>query len=97
MIQANLAEPQSITRIARVAGVSTRHLQTLFNANPGVAPNGHCRPVRLNRASRMLIETRLPALEIAGLTGFASPASFTRAYRRQHGESPRETRGRARR
>ncbi len=44
----------------------------------------------------MLIETRRPVLEVAGLTGFASPASFARAYRRQHGESPRETRGRAR-
>ena len=51
----------------------------------------------MNRARRLLIETRLPALEIAERTGYASPASFTRAYRRQHGESPRETRGMARR
>ena len=45
----------------------------------------------------VLIETRLPALEIAERTGYASPASFTRAYRRQHGEGPRETRAGARR
>ncbi len=96
VMEANLAEPQSITRIARVAGVSARHLQTLFNANLGVTPYGYYQAVRLNRARRMLIETRRPALEIAELTGFASPASFTRAYRRQHGESPRETRARAR-
>ncbi len=97
VMEANLAEPQSIARIARVAGVSARHLQTLFRDNLGVTPYGYYQAVRLNRARRMLIETRRLALEIAELTGFASPASFARAYRRQHGESPRETRGRARR
>ena len=96
-MEANLAEPRPIPRIARAAGVGTRHLQTLFRGNLGVSPHGYYLAVRLNRARRMLIETRRPALEIAERTGFASPASFTRAYRRQHGESPRETRGRARR
>ena len=97
VMEANLAEPRSIPRIARAAGVGARHLQTLFNANLGVSPHAYYQAVRLNRARRMLIETRRPALEIAEATGFASPASFSRAYRRQHGESPTETRARARR
>ena len=96
VMEANLAEPPPIPRIARLAGVSTRHLQTLFNDNLGVTPYAYYQAIRLNRARRMLIETRRPALEIAELSGFASPSSFTRAYRRQHGESPRETRERAR-
>ncbi len=97
VMEANLAEPRSISRIARAAGVGARHLQTLFRDNLGVTPYAYYQAVRLNRARRMLIETRRPVLEVAGLTGFASPASFARAYRRQHGESPRETRGMARR
>jgi transcriptional regulator GlxA family with amidase domain len=76
--------------------VSTRHLQTLFAEHFGTSPYAHYLALRLNRARRLLIETRAPALEIAEMTGFASPASFTRAYRRQHGESPRETRAMAR-
>jgi transcriptional regulator GlxA family with amidase domain len=96
-MEAHLDEPWPITRIARAAGVSARHLQTLFRSNLGASPYGHYQALRLNRARRLLIETRMPALEIAELTGFTSPASFTRAYRRQHGESPRETRGMARR
>jgi transcriptional regulator GlxA family with amidase domain len=96
VMEASLAEPPPIPRIARLAGVSTRHLQTLFNNNLGVTPYAYYQAIRLNRARRMLIETRRPALEIAELSGFSSPSSFTRAYRRQHGESPRETRGRAR-
>ncbi len=95
-MDAHLDEPWPITRIARTAGVSARHLQTLFRDNLGVSPYAHYLALRMNRARRLLIETRLPALEIAERTGCASPASFTRAYRRQHGESPRETRGRAR-
>jgi transcriptional regulator GlxA family with amidase domain len=96
-MEAHLDEPWPITRIARAAGVSARHLQTLFCDNLGVSPYAHYLALRMNRARRLLIETRLPALEIAERTGYASPASFTRAYRRQHGESPRETRGMARR
>ncbi len=95
-MDAHLDEPWPITRIARTAGVSARHLQTLFRDNLGVLPYAHYLALRMNRARRLLIETRLPALEITERTGFASPASFTRAYRRQHGESPRETRRRAR-
>jgi transcriptional regulator GlxA family with amidase domain len=95
-MEAHLDEPLPVTRIARAAGVGARHLQTLFRAHFGISPYAHYQALRLNRARRLLIETRRPALEIAEQTGFASPASFTRAYRRQHGESPRETRGRAR-
>lgn len=95
VMEAHLDEPWPIPRIARAAGVGARHLQTLFRDNLGVTPYGYYLAVRLNRARRMLIETLLPALEIAEQTGFASPASFTRAYRRQHGESPRETRAMA--
>jgi transcriptional regulator GlxA family with amidase domain len=96
-MEAHLDEPWPITRIARAAGVSARHLQTLFRVNLDASPHAHYQALRMNRARRLLIETRMPALEIAERTGFASPASFTRAYRRQHGESPRETRKRARR
>jgi len=94
-METNLEEPWPISRIARAANVSTRHLQTLFLRDLGVTPYAHYQALRLNRARRLLIETRLPVLEIAGQSGFASPASFTRAYRRRHGESPRETRAQA--
>ena len=96
-METHLDEPWPISRIARHAGVSARHLQSLFRAHFGISPYAHYQALRLNRARRLLIETRLPALEIAEQSGFASPASFTRAYRRQHGESPRQTRAMARR
>lgn len=96
-MEANLEEPWPVSRVARAAGVSARHLQTLFRANLGVSPYDHYQALRLNRARRLLLETRMPVLEVAARSGFASAASFARAYRRRHGESPRETRARARR
>ena len=95
-MEANLEEPWPISRIAEAARVSPRHLQSLFRAHFGTSPYGHYQALRQNRARRLLIETRLPVLEIAERSGFSSPASFARAYRRQHGESPRETRAQAR-
>lgn len=94
-MEANLEEPWPISRIAEAARVSPRHLQSLFRAHFGTSPYDHYQALRLNRARRLLIETHLPVLEIAERSGFASPASFARAYRRQHGESPRETRTQA--
>ncbi len=95
-MEAHLDEPRPVSRIARDAGISARHLQSLFRDHLGVSPYDHYQALRLNRARRLLIETRTPVLEIAEQTGFTSAASFTRAYRRRHGETPRETRGRAR-
>lgn len=92
LMEGSLDEPMPVTRIARAAGVSVRHLQGLFMRQFGVSPRDHYLALRLNRARRLLIETTAPALEIAAETGFSSPASFTRAYRRQHGEAPSDTR-----
>lgn len=91
-MEARLDEPIAIPRIARIAGVSARHLQSLFLADFGVTPTAHYQALRLNRARRLLIETDAPVLEVAAAVGFASPASFARAYRRLQGESPSQTR-----
>lgn len=91
-MEAHLDEPLPVAQVARQAGLSPRHLQGLFARHMGVSPQAHYLALRLNRARRLLIETALPVLEVAAETGFASPGSFARAYRRQHGESPSDTR-----
>jgi transcriptional regulator GlxA family with amidase domain len=96
IMEAHMADPLPVERIARQAGVSPRHLQGLFHTHLGTSPAEHYRALRLALARRLLIETTRPALEIAAAAGFASAASFARAYRRLHGESPSETRRRAR-
>ncbi|MBY8976019.1 GlxA family transcriptional regulator [Rhodobacteraceae bacterium NNCM2] len=96
LMDRNLEEPLSIRTIARQAGLSTRQLQSRFNAALGMGPQAHYLGLRIGEARRLLIETRMPVLEIAAATGFSSPAGFARAYRRLNGESPSETRRQSR-
>ncbi|MEM7670621.1 MAG: helix-turn-helix domain-containing protein, partial [Pseudomonadota bacterium] len=96
LMDQNLDEPVGVAEIARETGMSARQLQTRFNDVMGMAPLAYYSGLRLAEARRLLIETRLPVLEVAAATGFASPAGFARAYRRLNGESPSETRRAAR-
>jgi transcriptional regulator GlxA family with amidase domain len=48
--------------------------------------------LRLSQAARLLQETTLPIADIANVTGFASPSSFTRAFREKFGHAPRQQR-----
>ena len=95
-MEAHLDEPLPIERVARIAGISARHLQTRFRRVFGVGPHAHYRALRLARARRLLIETEAPVFEVALRTGFSGPGALARAYARAHGETPGETRRRAR-
>lgn len=88
----NLDDPIPISVLAHDAGLSARHLQARFQQALGRAPYAHYLNLRLEEARRLLRETPLPVVEVAAATGFASPAGFTRAYRRRNAETPSDTR-----
>jgi transcriptional regulator GlxA family with amidase domain len=92
IMQQTVEEPLSIAEIARRTGVTARHLQSLFRQVLGIRPQVYYHALRLNLGRRLLLETLLPALEIAGRCGFNSPSAFARAYRVHFGESPSQTR-----
>lgn len=48
--------------------------------------------VRLNQARLLLRDPRLAVAEVARRCGFASPQSFSRAFRRMDGRAPRAAR-----
>ncbi|MFK7944057.1 MAG: GlxA family transcriptional regulator [Paracoccaceae bacterium] len=92
LMERNLDEPIRIREIARQTALSARHLQARFRAALGTSPRAHYIGLRLHEARRLLIETDMAVLEVAAATGFASPSAFSRAYARQHGETPSATR-----
>jgi len=92
IMEKTVEEPLPVAEIARRAGVTARHLQSLFRQALGMRPQVYYHALRLNLGRRLLLETLLPALEIAGRCGFNSPSAFARAYRAHFGESPSETR-----
>lgn len=95
IMEANLATPIRIDKIARSIGMSVRHLQTLFQQSLAAPPHLHYLALRLNAARRRVIESKADFAAISEDCGFCSPSAFSRAYREQFGESATETRRRA--
>ncbi len=94
LMEETVDAPLTLSRLARRAGVSARHLQDLFQETMGVAPHAHYLALRLNAARRNVIETRADFADIAAATGFNSSSAFSRSYRAHYRESPSETRRR---
>tara|TARA_R110002049_G_scaffold140930_7_gene302367 strand:+ start:18232 stop:19143 length:912 start_codon:yes stop_codon:yes gene_type:complete len=92
LMEGALETPLPIASLARRLGVSARALQAQFQARLGVTPQGHYLTLRLGEAERLVRQTHLPLQEVALATGFASQASFARAFRAAHGVSARQMR-----
>ncbi|UUX51310.1 helix-turn-helix domain-containing protein [Nisaea acidiphila] len=94
LIENNLSHPDlCVDWIARHANVSRAKLYNLFEGYGGVA--NYVRDRRLRRALLALVDRkapRRPIYDIALEAGYASDASFTRAFRTRYGLSPKEVR-----
>ncbi|MFB9150107.1 GlxA family transcriptional regulator [Roseovarius ramblicola] len=87
-----LDAPRPIPEIAAALGLGTRRLEQIFRDGLGTGPAACYLDLRLQAARRMMSDTDHPLLEIALRTGFSDRSSFSRAYRRRFGQSPRESR-----
>ena len=94
-IDAHAGQPVTVAEIAAAAGVTARALQYAFRRHYDTTPAGYLRQIRLTRAHRQLQAadpaTGATVAQIARRWGWASPASFATAYRKQYGMSPRHT------
>lgn len=95
-VEADLAGDLRLGTLAAVAGLSRAHFQRAFAAAAKESPAAYVARVRAERAAYLLCVQDRSALEIALATGFANPDTFTRAFRRRFGVSPREHRRRGR-
>jgi len=82
-------QPLPVPRIAEAAAISTRSLDRMFHAHLGMSAGGYYRQIRLSHARALAMETSLTLYEIASRTGFSSPSTLARAYRRKFGETLR--------
>jgi transcriptional regulator GlxA family with amidase domain len=84
--------PLDRAAMARIAGVTPRHLDRLFAAHLGSTFLEQYRRIRLQHARRLLEQSPLSISEIAVATGFSSGAHFSRVYRSLYGIAPGDTR-----
>ncbi|WP_454478654.1 helix-turn-helix domain-containing protein [Agromyces soli] len=88
---AHLSEPElGPEQIARAHHVSVRYVHKLFATEGGVS--AWIREQRLEVADRELRETDRPVADIAFRLGYLDATSFSRAFRKARGRSPRELR-----
>lgn len=92
--RAHLRDPElGPEQIAQAHYVSTRYVHKLFAASGGVS--AWIRAQRLEAAAHELRTTDSAVFEIAGRWGYRDAASFSRAFRKSLGRSPREVRSEA--
>lgn len=80
--------PWSVESLAAVAGLSRSMFAERFAKRLGRTPMSYLSEWRLKLAARLLRETELSVSEIFQKLGFASAASFDRAFKRAHRLSP---------
>ncbi|MBI3270476.1 MAG: DNA-3-methyladenine glycosylase 2 [Planctomycetes bacterium] len=79
--------------LAADLGVTGRHLRRAVRAEYGVSPIELAQTQRLLLAKRLLRDTRMPVIDVAFASGFASLRRFNALLKARYGLSPRALRG----
>ncbi len=94
LMEANVEEPLQADEIARLVGVSRRQLERLFKQHLSTVPSRYYLDIRLQRARKLLRETRHSLLQVGLMCGFSSGSHFSTTYSSIFGITPREERQR---
>lgn len=93
-IRSHADRPLSVEQVAEAVSVHPRWLYDRFRANLGHSVYDEITRVRVDRVTRLLLETRYAISDIAERLGFRDVDHFTRYFRRAKGETPRAFRKR---
>lgn len=87
-IAEHLSRRITVAELAQVACLSPSHFHAQFKDRVGLSPHQYLLRQRLDRAARLLRETDLPLVGVAGECGFSSQSALTTAMRRYLGLTP---------
>jgi transcriptional regulator GlxA family with amidase domain len=94
-IASDLTKSWTLSRLAKIAGTSDRHLSRLFNQNVGMSIKDYGNRLRVALAKELLSQTSLDMECVAERAGFASSRQLRRAWHRTYGSAPRQARSRS--
>lgn len=95
LLEAHLAEPLPLVRLAQEAGYSPCHFSRLFKQTTGFSPSRYLIRLRIAHARRLLRETTRPMIEVGLEVGYTSPSHFAHTFQREVGVTPSEYRSQA--
>jgi transcriptional regulator GlxA family with amidase domain len=87
-MEASVEQPVSQAELARIAGVSIRHIERLFREHCAKTVHEAYMQIRLNQASQLVQKTNMTMTSVALACGFQSNSHFSRAFKGQFGISP---------
>ncbi len=91
-IDKHLAEPISLTQVAKNIGINVTHLSEKFKKVTGIKFVDYVARNRFERARDLLETIDLQISEIAFAVGFQSLSQFNRVFKKLSGKSPSEYR-----
>ena len=91
-INNHLDETLDLKKLANEAALSDFHFHRIFKALKGEAIGAYITRLRLEATARLLRYTALTIEEIAYNIGYETPASLSKAFKKQYGISPTEYR-----
>jgi AraC-like DNA-binding protein len=81
-------EPWTLQDLAREVAYSRSAFALRFREVVGESPMAYLRRTRLTRAALLLRQADLSLADVAGVSGYATEASFNRAFKRAFGTTP---------
>lgn len=88
VMENRIADPLTLTQLAKLAGLSKRQLNRLFQINLGQSTMTLYREIRLEKARSLVANSTRTLTEIALSTGFSSSAHFCTMHARKFGIPP---------
>ena len=92
LMEEALENPVPPGDIARDLEISARQLERIFRKYLKTSPKRYYMELRLLRAHRLLVQSRLSVIEIAIACGFATPSHFSKCFRAKFQVSPHRLR-----
>jgi AraC family transcriptional regulator len=91
-MEEHLLENITIESIAKQANASSFHFQRTFAILTDMSVGEYLRRRRLTLAAEELSRSNCKIIDLSHKYGYDTPEAFTKAFRRQHGVTPSETR-----
>jgi len=92
LMQADCAHPWTLDSLAAAVGLSRTGLAQRFRQALGDTPLAHLRTLRMQQAMRLLADTPQTLEQVATAVGYQDAFSFSKVFKREVGQSPREFR-----
>jgi transcriptional regulator GlxA family with amidase domain len=77
-----------IQELAEIGFMSVRNFQRIFKDATSLSPNDYLLELRIQHASKLLVETESAIYEISELVGITDWYYFSKAFKRKFGVSP---------